>query len=151
MEYIFVHRIDNAAPVDQHIPFHMTALHWFAVDANVDDIVAAASRALSPFSVMDTRVTQEDKFGPQHDIPVARLQRTADMEKLHAALGQAMLSLGAKLDVRWVGADKWNPHVTHTDSERLSIGDTVRIDSLDLIARESHDGPRQLVKTFFLK
>lgn len=93
---------------------------------------------------MATYATEEALFGPEHDVPVVRLERTQGLLDVHLGLLALAEYLDARLDTRWVGEDKWNPHVTHQLEGRLQVGDKVRVDGLDLITKED-DGMRRLV------
>ncbi len=143
-ELIVVHRIDNITPLDRHIPLHMTALHWFETDAPDAKVAEQLEAFARQQAAVTTRATEEALFGPEHDVPVMRLERTQELLDMHFGLLALAKYLGARLDERWVGEGGWNPHVTHQSEERLQVGDTVEIDSLDLIVRED-DGMRRLV------
>ena len=143
-EYIIVHRIDKSTLLDEHIPLHMTALHWFVSDREQDEIISAFRSALRDTATVITHANREDMFGPEHDIPVTRLERTPELLSLHLALEAAFRHLGAKLEERWVGEKNWNPHVTHQPEGRLFSGDEVHITDLDLITKRAN-GMRELV------
>ena len=112
-----------------------------APDAKVAEQLEAFARQQA---VVTTRATEEGLFGPVHDVPVMRLERTQEPLDMHFGVLALAKYLGARLDERWVGEGGWNPHVTHQSEGRLQVGDTVEIDSLDLIVRED-DGMRRLV------
>lgn len=149
--YIFVHRIDTGSPFESRIPLHVTLLHWFESNAPVKKITEGAREVLQVTRPMTTYATEEDLFGPDLDIPVMRLARTQEMLDLHIALlGFVKNIKGTLLGAQWTGSDAWNPHVTHALETRLSVGDVVEIDSIDLIAGHA-DGSRTLIDTVRLK
>ena len=143
-EYIIVHRIDKDTPLDEHIPLHMTALHWFASDRGREEIGEALREVARYQSPVATYATHEDMFGSDRNVPVMRLERTMELLELHTALETTMRRLGVTLEERWVGAKNWSPHVTHQPEGRLYDGDEVTIDDLDLIIKRE-DGIRELV------
>jgi len=152
-EYILVHLIDKESVgslLGKGIPLHMTALHWFSLDCDRIDIIHATESALKDLKQIDTVATHDDLFGPEHDIPVIRLKRTPDLLQLHTSLMQSMKELGAKFDERWIGAENWNPHVTHKSNRRLHTNDKLLINDIDLIVRDGKHGSREIVHRFKL-
>lgn len=143
-EYIFVHRIDKQSEMDEHIPLHMTALHWFQADIDAERLVENVRARVETVTSITTTATSEDMFGPHKDIPVVRLERTTQLLGLHLSLLEIAKNAGAVLDERWVGADKWNPHVTHQRDGRLDVGAKVQINDLDVITKRS-DGMREMI------
>lgn len=143
-EHIFVSRIDKSTPLTHSIPLHMTALHWFETDTDQDTIASGLREVAKVRQAITARAIAEDMFGPDKDVPVVRLERTPELLDLHLSLLALAKQVGGRLDERWVGVDKWNPHVTHQLERRLYIGDTVSLDDIDLITKRQ-DGMRQLV------
>ena len=143
-EYIFVHQIDKRTPLDTHIPLHMTALHWFEAEVEPGEMIRMTQFFAKKQESLSTRASKEDLFGQNKDIPVMRLERTAELLDLHIALLGLVRSCGARLDEQWVGESNWNPHVTHQPEARLYAGDEVMVDSLDLITRR-HDGVLEML------
>lgn len=146
--YILVHRIDSDARLDTHIPLHMTALHWFEMDVKAEEgLVRDVQEFAQNQPVLHTRATEEAIFGLDNkgnDVPVMRLEKTLELVRLHVGLIALVKVYGGLFDERWTGAERWNPHVTHQLEGRLQVGDKVRVDSLDLVAKED-DGMRRLV------
>ncbi len=152
-EYIFVNLIDKQPPEAKPgkvIPLHMTALHWFATERDVGDIIKSAEVALGDIGKIATTATQESLFGPEHDIPVTQLERTEGLLRLHTNLIWAMRNLGAQFDERWTGEKNWNPHVTHKPNRRMNPGDSLLIDDIDLIYRNGENGIRRIIHHFEL-
>ncbi len=143
-EYIVVHRIDKDTPLDEHIPLHMTALHWFEFDQEPGVITEQLRQVAADQSPVTTYARHEDLFGPDNTIPVMRLERTPELLKLHTALEAAMRQVGVTFEERWVGEKNWNPHVTHQPEGRLQRGSEVTITDLDLIIKRE-DGMRELI------
>lgn len=152
-EYIFVNLIDKqtvGSDLGQSIPFHMTALHWFETERSAEDIINAADFALRSLSRVLVHITEEDKFGPDKDIPVMRLEKTPEILRLHCSLLETMEDLEVTLDKRWVGSSRWNPHVTIKPNRKLSVGDVVEIQDIDLISRSEETGNRKIIHRFKL-
>lgn len=143
-EYIVVHRIDTWSPLDKHIPLHLTVLHWFLSDMSRSEIEAQFIQTTQRLQPAITHATKEDLFGPDHDIPVMRIERTPELLTLHLALETMTRQLGAVLTEKWVGTQNWNPHVTHQSEARLQTGDEVHITDLDLITKQA-DGMRKML------
>lgn len=143
-EFIIVSRIDKKTPLDRHIPLHMTALPWFVSGLAPEHVVRELKVVGQSLRPVTTRATDEALFGPEQDIPVVRLERTPELLSLHLGLVALMRNVEGELDTRWVGADNWNPHVTHQPESRLHSGDIVQITDLDLITKRP-DGMRELV------
>ena len=148
-QYIFVHRIDKESPFGNRTPLHMTALHWLESEATPHVVADRLHETLQSTRPITTRATREDMFGPDHDIPVMRLERTPELLGLHLALLGLAQNIKGKLDIRWVGEEKWNPHVTHTPEMRLYDGDEVCIRDIDFIIGRP-DRSRELVATVVL-
>lgn len=147
-EYIFVHLINKqpvGANLGKSIPLHMTALHWFSTKALEDEISAAMKSLLTTIKPFSVTATNEALFGPDKDVAVAQLERTPEIVVLHVALLQAMQRLDAAFDDRWVGEEKWLPHVTHQKDARLHVGDICTVNDIDLIMRSGESGDRIII------
>jgi hypothetical protein len=136
---IVVHSIDKepvGANLGDSIPLHMTMLHWFVSGRQVQEIDGTIPKIASGIGSLTVAATQEDLFGPNRDVPVMRIERTQRLLGIHLLLADAMRDLGCKLEERWTGEANWNPHVTHKPGRQLQPGDTLTVDSLDLIRME---------------
>lgn len=152
-EFIFVHLIDKR-PVDttlgRHIPLHMTILHWFESDHEVEEIVERTNAAVSSLAPIAIKATVEDLFGPDNNITVMKLNKDPRLVELHTTLMNAMEELGTTFDGRWTGASNWNPHVTNKQYMRLQPDDTVLVNDIDLITRKYKEGDRAILQRFIL-
>lgn len=145
-DYIFVHLIDRDTEPSTFIPLHMTALHWFQSDKQPVELAALLEKFTSDRQAVHTLAIEEAMFGPDKNIPVVRLERTPQLLDIHLDLLALVDSIGGRLDKRWTGEERWNPHVTHRPEARLQVGDEVIIDDISLFMR-SRDGRRQLIAT----
>ena len=143
-EYIFVHRIDKRSAMDEHIPLHMTALHWFETDIRAEQLIEGVRAQVETMVPITTTAIHEDMFGPHEDVPVVRLERTPELLDLHLSLLAVIKNMRATLDERWIGEDKWNPHVTHQPEGCLYKGDIIYINDIDMITKRS-DGMREMI------
>lgn len=148
-EYIVVHQIDKITPLDEHIPLHMTALHWFESSTPQDTLVRQFDSLAKTLQPVKTYTTREDMFGPENDVPVMRLERSPELLDMHLALQGMARQTGAMLEERWVGEANWNPHVTHQPEGRLDVGSAIDAVDLDLIVK-GRDGVRRLLSRVVL-
>lgn len=152
-EYIFVHLLDKqsiGANLGNHIPLHMTVLHWFKSQLKPNELIDITTSALLPIGIIAVKATYEDMFGPNNDIPVMRLNIDPKLVDLHLNLLQAMQDHGSKINDRWSGELDWNPHVSHKPDLRLYPGDEVLINDIDLICRPNKNGNRTILHRFLL-
>lgn len=150
MHYILVHRVDTNSKITDHIPLHMTLLHWFELSSHLEELSADLHDYITHTNSLRVKAVSRDMFGPNADIPVTRFERSPELLALHLRLATLAQRHGAIVSENRTGKTNWHPHVSDTATQHFSVGDTMHIISIDLIASEDRYHPTRYVKLFRL-
>lgn len=94
-------------------PAHVTLLTNVAFDGAANEVVALMRPIASAFSPIPIRPGLQDRFGPDRDIGVVRVDPVEALAALHDALVGSIIAAGGLMLVPYWGAN-FAPHVTDT-------------------------------------
>ncbi len=94
-------------------PLHVTLLTNFAFEGGADEVVALMRPIASDFTPIPIWPGPRDRFGPDRDIAVVRVEPVTPLATLHDALASAIMGAGGRMLVPYWGAN-FAPHVTNT-------------------------------------
>lgn len=90
--------------------------------------------AMNPFSAFDVTVEKDDLFGENHDIPVKRIYKSEELERVHGALVYCLGNLSH--DSTW--RRPYNPHISVPEAEcQLQDGDTIYVGGFSIVQKSS--------------
>ena len=113
-------------------PLHCTLVHWFKTNKSyqdIDELIRPALKKVSPFTV--TSVTPA-MYGPNFDIPVHLIKKTTTLDSLHKQLVSALEPCNPTHTIPYIG-DGYGPHVTDTDKQALTPGESHTITNIYLL------------------
>lgn len=126
------------APVDtvlgETMPPHVTISHWTETRYDLGAIIVRAELALGSLCSIATVATERAVLEGERDVTL--LDLTPDLFELH------MASLETLGDKNILSAEKYRglsykPHSSDKPGHQLTVGETVKIDSVDLVERSS--------------
>ncbi len=94
------------------------------------DTMRGVVNTLSPF---DVTVGEDDLFGPDHNVPVKRIQESPRLQVVHTALVRTLANLMHDPTYR----QPYNPHITAQPGMTLATGDTVHVGGFSVVEKES--------------
>ena len=92
--------------------------------------------AMNPFSAFDVTVEKDDLFGENRDIPVKRIYKSEELERVHGALVYCLGNLSH--DSTW--RKPYNPHISVETEGQLRDGDTVHVGGFSIVQKASPAG-----------
>lgn len=151
-QLIFAHLLGEV-PVEQQfegsLPLHLTLVHWFETVYNPEEIASRAKHLLQTVGATAVSATNASMFGPNENVPVMEVEKSAGLLKIHRALLASLEGTDARLRDYWLG-DDWRPHVSDKPNGKLALGETILVDSVDLIQRDRRLGTRTIIHRFNL-
>jgi len=92
------------------------------------DKLRSVVTALYPF---DVTVGEDDLFGPDHDIPVKRIEESPRLRVIHAALVRTIANLMHDPTYR----QPYNPHITLQSGATIETGETINIGGFSVVKK----------------
>lgn len=135
-------------------PLHVTVMTWFSLPTHqeraFDNALRNRMHDIKPFEVTGAK---QELFGPDSDVPVRLLGRVGMLGSLHNQILPVIERMSGEIipeNSDFVG-DGYRPHITDQPHGRFGEGETVLLDSMQLISGDT-DGPRKVLETYnFLK
>lgn len=112
-------------------PLHVTLMHSFHSNTPPQELTQTLERALQRQEAFELFGKSDELFGPENDRPVTELKLTPQMSALNTLLKETFTEHSDQSV-----PDKYptyRPHVTKQGEEGISIGDSVRIDSVSIV------------------
>ena len=124
-------------------PLHATLVDTFAIDWDVDTMIAKLKEHASKLSSAQTKVMDDTHFGPNGEVQVALLEKTDDLLMLHNELIKLLEQGDLKLNDPQFAKDGFLPHSTVQKHARVNKGNHLTFDSLTLIDMFPDEDPYQ--------
>lgn len=138
-EYVIISLLQKDSPTTFHKskwPLHMTIIRPFASSKNVKDIIDTLKIFCSNKKVIKTKGKSYEMFGPDKNIPVTELENTTETKSLHDDILHICSSW---LEFKKPTYDIYRPHVTDQGNQKISIGESVVIETISLVEMIGED------------
>ena len=90
---------------------HCTAVYWFRID-RIDELRARTKVLVQNFRYIELKSTGRGMFGLNNDVPVATIEHTDELDRLHTELIDLVSDLdGQHTYPEWIGT-WYKPHVS---------------------------------------
>ncbi len=114
-------------------PQHITFIDTFEININLPELIKKLENLLSVHKKISTYVTNEDYFGPNKDILVAKLNNTKELQDLHNSIVYLLESENAIFKRPYILKENYKPHITINNRDEINIGDEIIIKSISII------------------
>jgi 2'-5' RNA ligase len=120
------------------LPLHISISNMFYSSADESflcDRLLEVAESTKPFTI---KATSRQQFGKEMDVPVTELEKSDEIQTLHASIISTLGDV-AVLKTPEFGGNNYRPHVTDQPVGKLAIGSVITIDSLTLVKVVDHD------------
>jgi hypothetical protein len=131
-------------------PLHITVIDSFETSMDKKELIRALKDCLSKFKINSTHIISFDNFGPNKDIPVARVELTRDLRLIHNSIVGILESEKTNFKIPFLLKENYRPHITMDNSFKFEVGKEIAIKSISLIDK-NHTEIRKVEDNFKLK
>jgi 2'-5' RNA ligase len=125
-------------------PMHVTILRPFTSEHSPDDFVRVLVPICARTQILTLAAKSEELFGPNRDVEVTELTLT---EELKLFQNQILEACAPWTTFKGPSFPEFRPHVTAQKEGRITIGNTVVLDSLSLVEQGQ---PYRVIRTLNL-
>lgn len=130
-------------------PLHITIADVFAIDWSVDTLTTKLKETLSNQSPFTASVLNDEFFGPNREVRVTLINKTAELTQLHLQVVQLLEEGSVVFNNPHYNGDGFLPHSTVQSHMRLHQGDIVTFNALSIVDMFPDNDPyrRKIIKT----
>lgn len=125
------------------LPHHLTLMPWFTTRDPQSVVIPEIRYAIARSRELEIVGQDEAWFGRNNDILVRRVGRSATILDAHNRLLDALSIIGGEPVDNYVG-ENYNPHMTHKPTRQLAEGETLTLDTAQLVIRDT-DGSKKII------
>lgn len=131
--------IEEGQVFSEGLPRHVTIWQYFQLpDFHRQAFIEEASEAIEGFSPLEIIGGQEDRFGPNNDVRVRRIEtigKGATLITLHTVLGEMIQRHEGTVRTPEWAFEGYNPHMTYVDGQALDEGEREILTTVELIEK----------------
>jgi 2'-5' RNA ligase len=129
----------------ERIPEHVTLLHWFSLNTeHQEELVNSLIDETNKTSPLELIGEGRELFGPDKDIAVTTL-RSDGLSDFHNSALNIVQQLDGSVHSEYIG-DKYAPHISDTTDFQYGVGETKRLQQIQLISMDRVTGLRKVEK-----
>ncbi len=114
-------------------PLHSTLVDTFAIDWDKLTLVSKLQEIASTLKSLSSKAIKDEYFGPDKNVHVVLIEKTADLVALHYAIVSALKTGGLKFNDPQYNEEGFLPHATVQKHMSVKPGDLIRYANLALI------------------